>query len=196
MGSRVAIDAFCTATKHKGFWFEKLPSQQRIGFANSSQDTCSKKLRVWFPTEPPTSTCFEILDKGDIPLLMSLGQMMNLKFNLACSPEGINLTSPFIHGGRPVALHFSTSRHVVIDLADVAFYLGTKSAGPPPGLVAPAARVLRSDRSDQSDLSDRSDRPDRSDRSEQSDRSDRADRLARDRCTTAPAGQSLQCRQK
>ena len=76
---------------------------------------------MWFPTDPLTSTTFEGVEEGKVPLLIPLGQIMNIRFSLDSDPVKVYLRSPYIQSGRRIKLKFSTARHVVVYMADIIF---------------------------------------------------------------------------
>jgi hypothetical protein len=120
MGSRIAVNAFVAVAGTFGMKYEFLPTSGTFNFANSQSTRCTEKLRVWFPTQPPVSTDFDITEEGDVPMLPSLAQMRNLRFSLYCQPEEVLLHSPALgHATRPMEV--STSRHLVLNLADIKF---------------------------------------------------------------------------
>ena len=94
---------------------EFLPTQARFGFANSQTAEVTEKARVWLPTTPPCYTDFDIIEQGSVPLLFSLGQMCNLYFTLAMTPEIVYLTcAAFGYYDYPV--NRSTTKHLVLNL--------------------------------------------------------------------------------
>ena len=113
MGSRPAITAFMSAATKRGLVCEVLPTQGKFNFANSQTTTCTEKMRVWFPTQPPVSTDFDIVEEGNVPLLMSLIQMRNLRFSLQLTPESCTLESPAL--GAKFEVEQSTARRLVLD---------------------------------------------------------------------------------
>jgi hypothetical protein len=119
MGSRQAIEKFMKAAAKHHLQCEILPSQVTFSFANSETTQVKEKCRVWFPTTPPCSTDFDIIEQGKIPMLMSLSQMRNLRFELALTPEQALMTCPAF-GYKAFPLKISISRHLILDLADMA----------------------------------------------------------------------------
>ena len=69
------------------------------------------------PTTPPVSTDFDIVEEGNVPLLMSLIQMRNLRFSLQLTPESCTLESPAL--GAKFEVEQSTARHLVLDLCRI-----------------------------------------------------------------------------
>ena len=114
VGSRVAVDRLLKVAHHYKITHEILPSNSRFNFANSQKSTCTEKCRLWFPTDPPIHTDFDIIEEGNVPLLFSLPQMRNLRFTLELSPEAVFLTS-VVFGYKRVRLKASTSNHMVLD---------------------------------------------------------------------------------
>jgi hypothetical protein len=63
MGSRQAIEKFMRAAAKHHLKCEILPSH-----ANSETTQVKEKCRVWFPTTPPCSTDFDIVEQGTVPI--------------------------------------------------------------------------------------------------------------------------------
>merc|ERR1712023_109489 len=89
-----------------------------MSFANSHSAVLEWCVLVTFPTEPPASTVIDVFPSGDIPILISLQQMMNLGFTIRLEPHAVFLTSKVL-GYHNERLPFSTSKHVLIDLAKI-----------------------------------------------------------------------------
>ena len=51
-------------------------------------------MRLWLPTNPPIHTDFDIVEEGNVPLLLLLPQMQNLRFKIDLTPEAVYITSP------------------------------------------------------------------------------------------------------
>ena len=120
MGSRPAVMAFAAASKRFGIVCQFLPTYSEFSFANSELSAVYEKCRIWFPTTPKCYTDVDILDKGSVPILLSLGQMRNLRFTLDMNPYLVMLTCPAF-GMKRKPLHMSTSRHLVLDLATIQY---------------------------------------------------------------------------
>ena len=75
--------AFAAVCWYYGIEIEFLPTKARFGFANSETELVHEKARVWLPTQPPCHTDFDIIEKGNVPMLFSLGQMCNLNFSFS-----------------------------------------------------------------------------------------------------------------
>jgi hypothetical protein len=118
MASRYAINLFVKEAGKYGITWEYLPSSSRFSFANSAEDVVSQKIRIWLPTNPPCSTDFDILETGNVPILISLPQMRNLYFNLELCPEAAYLTCAAFGFNRE-AIRTSTTRHLIVDLAAI-----------------------------------------------------------------------------
>jgi len=118
MGSKRLVEAFEAAAFSKGIVCEWQRCWTKMCFANSESAWLEWCVNVWFPTEPPICTTIDVHDQGDIPILMSLPQMMNLGMDMQLRPNHIRLTCAAL-GYKDEALPFSTSRHVVFDLSRV-----------------------------------------------------------------------------
>ena len=114
MGSRVAANRFIKAAPYYGITVESLPTDS-VNFANSQTTICKERMRIWLPTNPPIATDFDIIEEGNVPLLLSLPQMRNLRFTIELSPEAVYLRSPAF-GNKRVLMKSSTSNHIVLDL--------------------------------------------------------------------------------
>ena len=71
-------------------------------------------------------TEFDIVEEGDVPLLMSLPQMRNLGFQFELTPEKAYLSCARI-GMRKMFLRTAISTHLILDLQDVAWYMSQGS---------------------------------------------------------------------
>ena len=111
-----AILAFEKAAWEYGIWIEWKRCWTRMSFANSETAWLEWCVVIHFPTEPEVTTTVDVHTKGDIPILLSLPQMMNLGFKLDMDPKNIHLTCKAL-GYENERLPFTTSRHVVVDLA-------------------------------------------------------------------------------
>ena len=115
MGSRIAVDKLRHELRADQFYIEILPTNSNFNFANSQTTKCTEKCRIWFPFCPSFWTDFDIVEEGNVPILMSLVQMRNLFFEFWLSPESAWIRSPAI-GSDWIRLECSTSRHLVLDL--------------------------------------------------------------------------------
>jgi hypothetical protein len=118
MGSRPAIMRFAKAAPVAGLYCEFLPSNANFSFANSETGHCKEKLRIWFKTAPASWTDIDILEQGNVPILMSLGQMRNMKFELKLSPDACFLTCETL-GYKDYQLRVANTRHLILNMADV-----------------------------------------------------------------------------
>ena len=116
MGSRTAINRFMAACQGTHLSCELLPSVGKFSFANSQTTEVTEKCRVWFPTEPPVWTDFDIVEEGKVPMLMSLPQMRNLQFQLSMEPDDAHVKSP-LFGNTRIPLEVATTKHLVLDLS-------------------------------------------------------------------------------
>ena len=68
---------FLVVAIEHGYWYRLLPCNTRKSFANSQTKTLSTIVEIHFPTKPkPSSAKDDILDDGDVPILMSLDQVL------------------------------------------------------------------------------------------------------------------------
>ena len=67
-------------------------------------------------------TEFDIVEEGDVPLLMSLPQMRNFRFQFELTPEKAYLSCARI-GVRKMVLKTAMSTHLILDLQDIAWYM-------------------------------------------------------------------------
>ena len=95
-----------------------LASNVSFKFANSHASDCYQKLRIWFNTSPPVYTDVDIIEEGNVPILLSLPQMQNLRFNLEIAPDNVYLTCNAL-GYKKQPLRMSTSKHLVVKLSDL-----------------------------------------------------------------------------
>ena len=68
------------------------------------------------------STEFDIVEQGHVPILMSLPQMRNLRFQFELHPDKALLSSPVL-GVWDVKLKVAPSSHLVLDLLDLSRFL-------------------------------------------------------------------------
>ena len=98
-------------------------SQFTWTFANSESTKCNQKLvvRMYDREYVVQSTEFDIVEQGHvpIPILMSLPQMRNLRFQFELHPDKkASLSSPVL-GIWDVKLKVAPSSHLVLDLLDL-----------------------------------------------------------------------------
>ena len=117
MGSRHAVNAFCSACADTHITYEFLPTKSYFSFANSNQTVVWEKCRLWFSTDPPVYTDIDICEEGTVPILMSLPQLRNLYFTIRMTPHCVYLTCPsFGYDDTPAQM--ATSNHIVLNMAD------------------------------------------------------------------------------
>ena len=127
MGSRKAVDSFCRyvdSHPNSGLWYEIHPTSSRFFFAHSQQSKCTEKIFIFMHGHGWNSqfTEFDIVEEGDVPLLMSLPQMRNLGFQFELTPEKAYLSCARI-GMRKMVLKTAISTHLILDLQDIAWYM-------------------------------------------------------------------------
>ena len=123
MASRVAaqdLTKFCDQNSNCGIWYQIAETTSQVTFANSESTKCNQKLVVCvYDTEYVVqSTEFDI-EQGHVPILMSLPQMRNLRFQFELHPDKALLSSPVL-GIRDVKLKVAPSSHLVLDLLDLS----------------------------------------------------------------------------
>ena len=128
MGSRNAINAFCDyVDKHDcGLWYKIEPTSSRFFFANSQQTKCTEKLVIHMYDKAWSvhTTEFDIVEEGNVPLLMSLPQRRNLGFQFELSPQQSFLNCTRL-GMWKHKLRMSKSTHLVMDFQDIGWYMST-----------------------------------------------------------------------
>ena len=127
MGSRRAVDYFCNYVDNHpncGLWYSFEATKSKFYFANSQKASCSQKLVIYMYDRAWTihNTEFDIVEEGEVPLLMSLPQMRNLGFELRLTPQHAYLTSVPL-GIKYLELKVAASTHLVLDFQDIAWYL-------------------------------------------------------------------------
>ena len=124
MASRVAAQdlmKFCDQNSNCGIWYQIAETTSQFTFANSESTKCNQKLVVcMYDWEYVVqSTEFDIVEQGHVPILMSLPQMRNLRFQFELHPDKALLCSPVL-GIRDVKLKVAPSSHLVLDLLDLS----------------------------------------------------------------------------
>ena len=126
MGSRNAVNAFCDYVDNHdcGLWYKIEPTSSRFFFANSQQTKCTEKLviHMYDKSWSVHTTEFDIVEEGNVPLLMSLPQMRNLGFQFELSPQKSFLNCTRL-GIWKHQLRMAKSTHLVMDFQDIAWYM-------------------------------------------------------------------------
>ena len=122
MGSRVRVTAFVNECRRRGtrLSFEFQPCFTPFSFANSQSSPVYEKLVIHFPTEPPCKTEIQILEEGNVPILLSLEQMRNLYMKFEHTPQVDYLTCAAF-GMKNFPVPISTTNHLIIDLAELKY---------------------------------------------------------------------------
>ena len=68
------------------------------------------------------STEFDIVEQGEVPTLMPLPQMRNLRFQFDLHPDKAYLSSPVL-GIKNMNLKVARSTHLILDLLDVREFM-------------------------------------------------------------------------
>eukprot|EP00439_Symbiodinium_sp_Y106_P031374 s3642_g3.t1 len=124
MASRVAAQdlvKFCDQSPDCGIWCHIAETTSQFTFANSESTKCNHKLVVCMYDRENVvqSTEFDIVEQGHVPILMSLPQMRNLRFQFELHPDKALLSSPVL-GIWDVKLKVAPSSHLVLDLLDLS----------------------------------------------------------------------------
>ena len=127
MGSRKAVDAFCRyvdSHPNSGLWYEIHPTSSRFFLANSQQSKCTEKIVIFMYDHGWNSQFaeFDIVEEGDVPLLMSLPHMRNLGFQFELTPEKAYWSWARV-GMRKMVLKTSMTTHLILDLQDIAWFM-------------------------------------------------------------------------
>ena len=126
MGSRNAVNAFCDYVDNNdcGLWYKIESTSSRFFFANSQQTKCTEKLviHMYDKSWSVRTTEFDIVEEGNVPLLMSLPQMRNLGFQFELSPQKSFLNCTRL-GIWKHQLRMAKSTHLVMDFQDIAWYM-------------------------------------------------------------------------
>ena len=118
MGSRKAVEAFAQESKAYGITMEYRPCDTTFVFADSQMGKVTETCIVHFPTTPPCTTQIDILEKGSVPILLSLPQMKNLGMGLKLSAQGDRITCPAF-GLYDATPEISTAGHIVLNMASI-----------------------------------------------------------------------------
>ena len=74
IGSTMAVEAFARAARGSGITVTYQPGQGSVLFAKYEVDVVRETWFIEFPTNPPCWTQVDILEKGHVPILLSLAQ--------------------------------------------------------------------------------------------------------------------------
>lgn len=116
MGSRYAVEKLQKALEPRGVIFEWRKCNTKMTFANNDVPILEWCVIITFPTNPPICTTIHVLDRGYIPILLSLQQQMNLRMTYALEPDKAYVTCPLLKMNHE-RCQFSNARHIVLDLA-------------------------------------------------------------------------------
>ena len=112
---------FCDDNPNCGIWHTIAETTSQFTFANSESTKCQQKLIIcMYDREYAVqSTEFDIVEQGHVPILMSLPQMRNLRFQFELHPDKALISSPVL-GIWDVKLKVAPSSHLVLDLLDLS----------------------------------------------------------------------------
>ena len=125
MASRRAINAFARESPKHGIKITYRPCRTTFVFADSEKGTVKLSCVLTFPTRPPCTTQIDILEKGIVPILLSLSQMKNLGISLNLHPGGDRISCvPF--GLRSSPVEVSQAGRIVLNLAELFTHPGNE----------------------------------------------------------------------
>ena len=115
---------FCDQNPDCGLWYRLDQTISQFTFANSESASCKQKIVVcmYDVDYAVQSTEFDIVEQGEVPTLMSLPQMRNLRFQFDLHPDKAYLSSPVL-GIENMTLKVTRSTHLILDLLDVCSYM-------------------------------------------------------------------------
>ena len=115
---------FCDKNPDCGLWYRLDQTTSQFTFANSESASCKQKIVVcmYDVDYAVQSTEFDIVEQGEVPTLMSLPQMRNLRFQFDLHPDKAYLSSPVL-GIKNMNLKVARSTHLILDLLDVCEFM-------------------------------------------------------------------------
>ena len=107
-----------------GLWYRLDQTTSQFTFANSESASCKQKIVVCMYDRDYAiqSTEFDIVEQGEVPILMSLPQMRNLRFHFDLHPDKAYLSSPVL-GIKNMVVKVARSTHLILDLLDVCHHM-------------------------------------------------------------------------
>ena len=94
MRNRSALQKLEAIAPQHGNDIKDFPCETRFKFADSGTSSVSESCVLTFPTFPPCRTQVDILETGDVPILLSLPQMKDSGMSLELHADGDLLTRP------------------------------------------------------------------------------------------------------
>ena len=115
---------FCDKNPDCGLWYRLDQTTSQFTFANSESASCKQKIVVcmYDVDYAVQSTEFDIIEQGEVPTLMSLPQMRNLRFQFDLHPDKAYLSSPVL-GIKNMNLKVARSTHLILDFLDVCEFM-------------------------------------------------------------------------
>ena len=94
----IGLMEFCDAHPDGGLWYRLDQTTSQFTFANSESASCKQRIVVCMYDRDYAiqSTEFDIVEQGEVPILMSLPQMRNLRFHFGFHPDKAYLSSPVL----------------------------------------------------------------------------------------------------
>ena len=116
---------FCDKNPDCGLWYRLDQTTSQFTFANSESASCKQKIVVcmYDVDYAVESTEFDIVEQGEVPTLMSLPQMRNLRFQFDLHPDKAYLSSPVLGSVKNMTLKVARSTHLILDLLDVCEFM-------------------------------------------------------------------------
>ena len=109
---------FMKVGRKNGFTFEFKPCHTLYAFAHNQQSYCHECLVVWFPTTPPCFIEIDVLEEGNVPILLSLPQMKKLYMTIRLTPHCEYLTCAAF-GLDHTPCDRSTTHRMILDLTEL-----------------------------------------------------------------------------
>ena len=115
---------FCDQNPDCGLLYRLDQTTSQFTFANSESASCKQKIVVcmYDVDYAVQSTEFDSVEQGEVPTLMSLPQMRNLRFQFDLHHDKAYLSSPVL-GIKNMTLKVARSTHLTLDLLDVCSYM-------------------------------------------------------------------------
>ena len=115
---------FCDQNPDCGLWYRLDQTTSQFTFANSESASCKQKIVfcMYDVDYAVQSTEFDIVEQGEVPTLVSLPQMRNLRVQFDLHPDKAYLGSPVL-GIKNMTLKVARSTHLILDLLDVCSYM-------------------------------------------------------------------------
>ena len=91
---QAAIKSFPKHALYYGITTEFRRCNKSFVFANSETESCLESNMIHFPTTPPCSTRVDVLETGNVPILLSLCSDEKFGYDFQLDPKGDKITCP------------------------------------------------------------------------------------------------------